>query len=102
MRMRCAVLVTVLAAGCGGSSPTSGGGGGGNPPPPTASVNMLGDRFSPETLRVAVGSVVAWGNGGTPSPTATSDGAGGWDSNTDPPPRAPPVTRPCPPSGGPP
>ncbi len=56
MRMRC-VVVTVLAAGCGGSSPTSGGGSG-NPPAPTATVSMSEYRFAPETLRVAVGSVV--------------------------------------------
>ena len=67
MRMRC-VVVTVLAAGCGGSSPTSGGGSG-NPPAPTATVSMSEYRFAPETLRVAVGSVVGWSNSGTTSHT---------------------------------
>lgn len=100
MRMRCAVLVSVLATACGGSSPTSGGGGGGNPPPPTASVNMLEYRFSPETLRVAVGSVVAWSNGGTTSHTSTSDGAGVWNSNAIAPPGPPPMTCPYPPCDG--
>ena len=98
MRMRCVVVVTVLAAGCGGSSPTSGGGSG-NPPAPTATVSMSEYRFAPETLRVAVGSVVGWSNSGTTSHTSTSDAAV-WNSAAIAPPGPPPQTCPYPPCDG--
>jgi len=99
MRMRCEVLVTVLAAACGGSSPTSAGGGGNGNPPPAATVTMAEYRFSPETLRVALGSVVSWSNGGTTQHTSTSDAAGVWNSSAIAPPGPPPATCPYPPCG---
>ena len=95
MRIPCELLVAVLSTACGGSSPTSTGGGG-NPPPPTAAVTMSEYRFSPETLRVAVGSVVGWNNNGTTSHTSTSDGAQ-WNSAAIAPPGPPPMTCPYPP-----
>jgi plastocyanin len=101
MRMRCEVLVTVLAAACGGSSPMSaaaGGGGGGNPA--AASVTMSEYKFSPETVRVAVGSAVAWNNNGTTSHTSTSDTTGIWNSNAINPPGPPPPSCPYPPCDG--
>jgi plastocyanin len=100
MRKRCAVLVTVLVtvlAACGGSSPTSGGGSGN--PPPTANVTMLDYRFSPETVRVAVGSVVGWSNGGMTGHTSTSDAAL-WNSSAIAPPGPPPPTCQYPPCDG--
>ena len=103
MRIRCAALVPVLAVAC-GSSPTvtgtGGGGGGGNLPPPAASVTMAEYRFSPETVRVALGSVVGWSNDGTTSHTSTSDTAGIWNSNAMAPPGPPPPTCPYPPCEG--
>ena len=84
----------VLAAACGGSSPT--GGGGGNPPP-AIGVAMAEYRFSPETVRVAMGSVVSWSNHGTTSHTSTSDSAGMWNSNAIASPGPPPPTCPYPP-----
>ena len=103
MRIRCDVLVAVVAAACGGSSPmiTGGsGGGGGSLPPPAASVTMSEYRFSPETVRVALGSVVGWSNGGTTSHTSTSDTAGIWNSSAIDPPGPPPPTCPYPPCDG--
>jgi plastocyanin len=94
MRIRCEVLVTVLATACGASNPTSAGGGGN--PPPTASVTMAEYKFSPETVRVVVGSTVGWSNNGTTSHTATSDAAV-WNSNSIAPPGPPPMTCPYPP-----
>jgi len=103
MRIRCEVLVAVVAAACGGSSPMisgGGGGGGGSLPPPAASVTMSEYRFSPETVRVAPGSVVGWSNGGTTSHTSTSDTAGIWNSSAIDPPGPPPPTCPYPPCDG--
>jgi len=93
MRALSLVFTVVLATACGGSSPT---GGGGNPPP-GASVNMLEYQFSPETLRVAAGTIVQWSNGGTTDHTSTSD-ASGWDSGALAPPHAP-NSCPYPPCG---
>ena len=104
MRMRCELLVTVLATACGGSSRTSaaggGGGGGGGGTPPAASVTMSEYRFSPETVRVAVGNAVGWNNNGTTSHTSTSDTTGIWNSNAINPPGPPPQTCPYPPCNG--
>lgn len=102
MRMRCALFVTLLAVACGGSSPTAagGGGGGGSLTPPAASVTMSEYRFAPETVRVALGSVVGWSNNGTTSHTTTSDTAGIWNSSAMNPPGPPPQTCPYPPCDG--
>jgi plastocyanin len=100
MRIRCEVFVAVLAA-CGGSSPMSAAAGDGNPPPPPPSgVSMAEYRFSPETVRVALGRVVAWTNNGTTSHTSTSDMAGMWNSSAVNPPGPPPPTCPYPPCDG--
>ena len=56
-------------------------------------------RFAPETLRVAVGTVVGWSNGGTTTHTSTSDAAL-WNSNAMAPPGPPPQTCPYPPCQG--
>ena len=98
MWTRSALSVTLLAVACGGSSPM-GGGGGASLPPPTATVTMTEYRFSPETVRVAVGSVVGWSNNGTTSHTSTND-AGLWNSNSMAPPGPPPPTCPYPPCDG--
>jgi plastocyanin len=97
MRIRCEVLITLLAAACGGSSATGAGGGGVGNQPPTAVV-MSEYRFSPETVTVSVGTAVAWSNNGTTSHTSTSDAAG-WNSNAVAPPGPPPPTCPYPPCG---
>ncbi len=91
------LFAAILATGCGGSSPT--GGGGGNPPP-GASVNMLEYHFTPETLRVSVGTIVQWSNGGTTQHTSTSDVSGLWNSQALAPPGPPPMTCPYPPCSG--
>jgi plastocyanin len=57
---------------------------------------MTDYTFSPETVRVSVGAVVGWSNGGTMSHTSTSDAAG-WNSNAMAPPGPPPMTCPYPP-----
>jgi len=83
--------VLVLAAACGGSGPT-GSGGGNNPPPggQVVSVSMSDYRFTPDTVRIALGTTVRWSNGGAVDHTSTSNSAGGWNSGT----LAPP-SRPC-------
>jgi plastocyanin len=95
MRIRKESVVLALAVACGGSGPTSSGGGS-NPPPPIG-VGMAEYRFSPETVRVTMGSVVKWSNSGTTSHTTTSDAPGMWNSNAVSPPGPPPPTCPYPP-----
>lgn len=90
------VFSAMLPMACGGSSVT---GGGGNPPP-GASVNMAEYHFTPETLRVTVGTAVQWSNAGTTDHTSTSDSAGLWNSAALAPPGPPPMTCPYPPCNG--
>jgi len=92
------LMFTAVLAACGGSSPMSSGGGGNVTP--GASATMLDYRFSPETLRVAVGTLVQWSNGGTTDHTSTRDAAGVWNSNAVAPPGPPPMTCPYPPCEG--
>ncbi len=94
------VAVALLAAACGGSNPTGTGGGGGGNPPPTATVTMSDYQFSPETLKVAAGTIVSWTNGGTTDHTSTSDTSGVWTSGAVSPPGPPPMTCPYPPCTG--
>jgi len=91
MRIPKESVVLVLAAACGGSGPT-GSGGGNNPPPggQVVSVSMSDYRFTPDTVRIALGTTVRWSNGGAVDHTSTSNSAGGWNSGT----LAPP-SRPC-------
>src|SRR2546429_9771796 len=92
-------VVLVLAVACGGSGPT-GSGGGNNPPSggPVVSVSMSDYRFTPDTVRIAAGTTVRWGNNGAAGHTPTSNSARGRD-NRNPPPPPPPPARPPPPSG---
>jgi len=99
MRIPKESVVLVLAAACGGSGPT-GSGGGNNPPPggQVVSVSMSDYRFTPDTVRIALGTTVRWSNGGAVDHTSTSNSAGGWNSGTLAPPHAP-ATCPYPPCG---
>src|SRR5213592_5153662 len=89
MRIPKESVVLVLAAACGGSGPT-GSGGGNNPPPggQVVSVSMSDYRFTPDTVRIALGTTVRWSNGGAVDHTSTSNSAGGWNSGTLAPPHA--------------
>lgn len=97
LRIRSEALVLVLAAACGGSGPTSSGGGG-NPPAggQAVQVSMTEYRFTPDTVRIAVGTAVRWSNDGVTDHTTTSDSVGGWNSGALAPPQ-PPATCPYPP-----
>ncbi len=92
-------VVLVLAVACGGSGPT-GSGGGNNPPSggPVVSVSMSDYRFTPDTVRIALGTTVRWSNDGAVDHTSTSNSRGGWNSGTLAPPHAP-ATCPYPPCG---
>ena len=89
-------LVLALAVACGGSSPT-GSGGGNNPPPggPVVSVGMSDYHFTPDIVRIAVGTTVRWSNDGAVDHTSTAN-SGGWNSGTLAP-SHPPTTCPYPP-----
>ncbi len=97
MRIRNESVVLALAVACGGSGPTSSGGGS-NPPPGSqlANVSMSDYRFTPDTVRIAVGTTVRWSNDGAVDHTSTSTSAGGWNSGTLAPPH-PTATCPYPP-----
>src|SRR2546425_6355067 len=90
MRLCYGLLLIILAAcGSGTSSPA-------NPPPPppgpppppppppapgTVSVTISDYQYTPDTIRISVGTPVRWTNQGTVSHTATADG-GAFNSGT--------------------